>query len=94
MAHYKIVKVDRRYNGHQMFKYIIDFAHGANGYADRINGLSDARDWCWQTWGSSNEIEYVYLVKKHSTWSWQTSHNQLRIYLQGDQELTLFKLKF
>ena len=77
-----------------MFKYIIDFAHGANGYAERINGLSDARDWCWQTWGPSREVDNIYIGRVERRWAWATDHYNIRLYLKDDEELTLFKLKF
>ena len=86
---YKITKLDRRHNGRSWYKYSV-----SPNTIDHLRGgelLNAIRNWCWDTYGPSSEMGYL---TKDLAWAWDTEHGNKRIYLKGDAELTLFKLKF
>jgi hypothetical protein len=86
---YKITKLDRRHNGYTWYKYSV-----SPNTVDRIRGgelLIEVRNWLWATYGPSAEIGFT---NRWSLWAWDTEHNNRRLYIKGDEELTMFKLKF
>lgn len=60
------------------------------------------REWCWQTWGPSKELEdWLEDTKQDKTptshnehWCFQNTDYATRIYLRSDKELSLFLLKW
>lgn len=86
---YKVTKLDKRHNGKMWYKYSV-----SPNTVDRIRGaelLNEARNWFWATYGPSAEMGYT---TKDLVWAWDTEHGNRRIYIKGDAELTLFRLKF
>lgn len=97
----EIKKLDKRNKGHEHFKYFVrtSILKGPNYH--------EIREWCWQTWGSSKElIDWVNddalskgvdpkpLFCQNQHWTWQNDEYYRRIYLKGDAELMMFKLKW
>jgi hypothetical protein len=70
----------------------------------------DVRDWCWQTWGASKELdEWLLYDRNHPSWRfaneeltncqnpywcWVNDDHRRRIMLTGPEEVALFKLRF
>lgn len=94
----KVVTLDHRYNGKGYFKYRIEFTK-----QDRAMEYIDCLHWSVETWGMSCSLNLFLdtdelVAKGTPDWVWEEDHStsfrKLRIYLKGDQELTLFKLKW
>lgn len=55
----EVRKLDGRNTGHTYFKYyarpFADYSHYKNRVVD--NYFFEMRDWCWQTWGGSKELD-------------------------------------
>lgn len=98
-------KLDRRNNGHEIWKYYVN--RPRSGVMQRIT-LFEAnqkfyewRNWCWETWGPSKEItdwledqSNESAISQNQHWSWQRDKFSTRIYLRNDEELTFFKLRW
>ena len=115
-------KLTKRHNGHEWFKWRMLIGKSAtkdnvglssSGNMTIINPrmrfveFVEARNFCWQTYGPSTELEIYEAVKKltrdrlfNPYWSWRfgshpaNSPEEGYIYLTGDEELTFFTLKF
>ena len=115
-------KINRRYNGHDWFKWRVLIGKSAvkdnvsTGRAGnmiitnprmRFVEFAEARNFCWQTYGPSTELETYGAVKNMSGgrlhnphWAWRFVLHPNRvseegyIYLAGDEELEFFTLKF
>lgn len=107
---YKIIKVDKRYRGAELFKYIVEpkyITNVTNSYRTYRNTFYEIRNWCWEIWGPSKELD-LYLednvtsthgndlvLNQNQHWSWErTMKYKLRLYLKDDKELVLFKLRW
>lgn len=86
---FKIVTVDRRMNGYSFYKYRVD-AENDSVY-NRNDNFVTIRNWCWATYGPSTELGFGC---RGNAWAWDSEYRARRIYLKGDEELTMFKLKF
>ena len=82
----KTLKLDKRYNGHTIFKYGIQF------HKSEAKKFIEVRNWCWQNWGPGAEIEHHQL--EPNVWSWECSQWNRRIYLQTEKEYNWFILKW
>jgi hypothetical protein len=97
----KIITVDKRYKGYGHFKYYI-LLHHLKG-----PGFHELREWMWQTWGASKELEEwiydnarmnsinirtVYCQNEH--WCWHNDNYERRLYIKNDEELMVFKLRW
>lgn len=82
----KTFKLDKRYNGHKVFTYGIQF------YRNELDKFIEVRNWCWHNWGPGAEIEHHAL--QPNVWSWECSQFNKRIYLQTDKEYNWFTLKW
>lgn len=93
-------KIDKRFNGGDHFKYMIDVHRSKLSDTQwpprrhRIEEFVNIRIWAWQTWGESCEISSYMLLQKDYVWSWDSDHNNMRVYLKGDKELAWFLLKW
>jgi hypothetical protein len=95
IGNYKITKLDRRYNGHENFKFMAEpffttpTVRAGNAKAELFN---DMRIWCWQQWGPACELH----LRRHvpNVWCWESEYSKMRIYLQGDPELVLATMVF
>jgi hypothetical protein len=89
---YKVKKITRQYNGYGYFKYLIQpktFDRIANQQQ-----IAEWREWCWDTWGPSRELLWAIVGAPDVVWTWDTDHDNRRIYLKSDAELVLFQLKW
>jgi hypothetical protein len=115
-------KIDRRHNGHEWFKWRVLIGKSAakdNVGTSRAGNIMmtnprlrfvefvEARNFCWQTYGPSTELETYGAVKglaggrlHNPHWAWRFGSHPIKnpeegyIYLKGDEELEFFKLKF
>ena len=91
-------QLDRRHNGYSRFKYRVTI--GGEDQFYRTENLNEIRDWCWQIWGSSSELENAWpeLFKDQRTvvWCWRYELSERRgyIYLKNDEQASFFKLKW
>lgn len=55
----EIKKLDRRNTGYNYFKYSVFVYANYLLYKNRVvdNYYFEIREWCWQTWGSSKELD-------------------------------------
>jgi hypothetical protein len=101
-----IKKLDKRNKGHEYFKYYIKTSYPVQ---TKDPDYHELRAWMWQTWGPSKELvdwiddenEKHRLVTyrkniscQNEHWCWQNDDYYSRLYLTGDDELVLFKLRW
>ncbi len=96
----KIKKLDGRYTGSDFFQYCIQ----SNSLYNKE--YYDIREWCWETWGPSKELNYWLLDNKitlgldekvgsqNQHWCWQNDTYSRRLYFRTDKELVLLKLRW
>jgi hypothetical protein len=84
----KIQKLDRRHNGHKVFKYFVGFSFYTT------EKFIEVRNWCWQTWGPSCELEHANKLEICPKWAWLSDQYNMRIYLQTDAEYSWFLIKW
>lgn len=93
---YRVIRLDRRYNGHLKFKYAIDTAVIPRLEQQRV--FQALREWAWATYGPSMELGWVLEQSNYNEtepiWAWETDYGKKRLYLKGDAELTFWQLKF
>lgn len=79
----KMTRLDRRHTGHDCFDYQIHLD---------VEQFVQVRNWCWETFGPSYELN---IVKSNDppAWCWR-SVGYNAIYLRGDEQATLFQLKW
>ena len=87
---YKVNKLTKQYNGYSSFKYVVQPDRCVE--SDARDLLNQLREWCWETWGPSCELEWA--IPKDQVWCWGTEFKHKRIYLKSDAELVLFQLKW
>jgi hypothetical protein len=100
---HKPKKLDKRYNGGHLFKYIVDVGRSVVSESVFYAGQSrilrrkefvDIQHWAWQTWGPSCDLTSYAMLEKEYLWSWDQEHNNLRIFLKSDKELAWFQLRW
>lgn len=84
----KIIKLDKRYAGADYFKYGVPF------YRNNKDKFIEIREWCWQTFGPSCELEHYHFYTEPKVWAWEVSQWNTRIYFKTDKELNWFRLKY
>jgi len=91
---YEVTKLDRRFKGYTDFKYAIDpvWEPPSPMQVAYDRSFITLRSWCWTTWGPSLEMYLSEYINPH--WVWDSENSRRRIYLRGDEELMLFRLKF
>jgi hypothetical protein len=115
-------KLNKRHNGHEWFKWRVligksdakdNVGTSAAGNIMMTNPrlrfveFVEARNFCWQTYGPSIELEIYGAVKNltrdrihNPHWAWRFGSHPIKdpeegyIYLAGDKELEFFTLKF
>lgn len=92
MSSYKLIILDRRFNGAGIYDYMIEPAWGDHTGTRQTRFLI-WRDWLWTTFGIGCELAMVNYMPAKPQWAWDTSYNNLRLYL-SKEELVMFKLKF
>jgi hypothetical protein len=97
---YKITKLDKRHSSHKIMKYHIEVTYDIWGSKNRVAQFMVYRNWCWKTFGPGVERKWIMLrpgvdgMESINSWAWHTEHEEMRLYLKSDAELTLFNLKF
>ena len=100
----KITKLDRRYNGYTVFKYIVEIDIRAGAKDERTAKFKELREWMWEHYGPGCELDYVMLdfkspkdsdglLNSRERWAWQTAHGEQRLYIKPEQ-FTFMKLKW
>jgi hypothetical protein len=85
----KVKQLDRRFSGYGNFKYHIQFQ------TNELQKFSDVRNWCWQTWGPSCELEHYNKINPpNGFWCWGSTEWYIRIYLATPAEYSWFLLKW
>lgn len=84
-------KLDRRYAGSQDFKYYVNFNKLVEG-----NSFIEVRNWCWEQWGPSCELDLWYRVGQNGNpaWCWMSDDWKTRICFRSDKEYSWFILKW
>jgi len=88
----KIKRLDARFTAHEKYKFYIEVNKYDLDRVKRFDKFCEIRDWCWEQWGSSREADMPGQPNKH--WAWLVDNYKMRIYLGGDNEYTLFALKW
>jgi hypothetical protein len=94
----KVTKLDRRFNGHHIFKYVIE--PNVIGKEEKIEEFKQWREWSWLVFGPSSELRFIRIqpgqIKMESTrvWCWDTEFGNLRLYFKNDETLSAFMLKW
>lgn len=88
-----VVKMDRRYDGHDRYTHRIEFrGYGPSNRVTTIKQWVKARNWLWTQFGPSGELfcarpEYF---GEQPVWAWDSEKSS--IYLK-EEAYTLFMLK-
>jgi hypothetical protein len=83
-------KLDRRHKGFSNFKYYVEFP-----YSKEIDNFVEQREWCWEQWGPSCEIDVWYKITKSNwAWCWIMDDYRKRLYFATDKEYTFWLLKW
>ena len=108
---FKITKANGKYKAYPNFRYVISIEYASKpvfqkSRTERRQEWFALREWCWETWGPSKEIDDwlssdlaiwvsdVPAVSQNSHWSWQNDQYSTRIYLADEKELNWFKLRW
>ena len=103
---HKPKKLDKRYNGSDSFKYLIDVKkaipaqtvppsyYSLASMSEKRIEFVKMRQWAWETWGPSCEIAFYDQLEKDYVWSRDQENDHLRIYLKTEKELSWFLLKW
>lgn len=95
----QITKLDKRHAGREDFAYYVTVDRKTQRLAREE--FITWRLWCEEQWGKGIELSWVYILKDQGyniKWAWVTDAEVAgtlpRIYLRGDEEMTLFKLRW
>jgi hypothetical protein len=87
----KIKKLTRQYAGSG------DFTHMVGYIVKDAPEFVEHRQWCWETWGPSCELDYLYRIgdKRNTRWCWMSDDNgRIRIYFATSNEASHFALRW
>ena len=103
--HYKIIRLDGRYNYRTRFRHLIAFTKMPGHSA--ILEFDRCRRWFNDTYGWSQDVEmqtpmakaqnfYIDIsdVEINRYWAYNIKYNDYRIYVADDQILTMFQLQW
>jgi hypothetical protein len=83
---YKIVKLDKRHKGYNLFSYYVDFFQPldwkVNGI-DKIDDFVERRIWFWENFGPANELDYS-TYGTDTKWAWWRDAQHLNLYLNDE----------
>ena len=108
MKKFSLEKLNKRYNGSDWFTYRLKIAPVGRmyeTYLERTANFLEIRNWCWETFGPSCELEMYSVAQERNLtnpkWSWRFNNygsraSQLEtfVYIAGEEELALLTLKF
>jgi len=81
-------KLDKRHSGYGEYTYYVDFLYKEN------QEFYDMRNWCWDTWGPSCELDMIKNVSTKGEWAWIYDKWRKRILLKSEKEYNWFCLKW
>jgi len=86
----KIKKLTRQFSGGDTFTHMVQYIY------KNADIFVEHRQWCWETWGPSCELDYYYKTgKKNPLWSWMSDSNgRIRIYFGSEKEAAHFGLRW
>jgi len=99
---FKLVTLDGRHLGHQLFKYSVKLRYNIDSEEDFIK----IREWCWNTFGPSMELDLWMDIRYSQSkgdpkWSWHAPRTSYlnsrplpRIYLASDRQAAEFLLRW
>lgn len=100
-----IKKTDKRHTGSSEWRWLViierrpTVGFGNAALTQKSIDLNEIREWCWQTYGPSCELEFWLRIPEGSQsrnehWCWHTNFDNYKIYLRTDKEANWFKLKW
>ena len=84
----KAKKLDRRNVGYGDFKFSVSFV------SKEEQKFCDVREWAWQQFGPSCEMDFWYKTGKKSSWCWINDRYRTAIYFNSEKEYQWFILKW
>lgn len=94
----KFKKIDRRYNGGNIYQYMIETNGSPYNLIVEIKTFNEIRKWCEATWGYSYELHDAWAHgEDYPIWTWANdskSDKKRAIYLKTDKEYMLAKLRW
>lgn len=76
-------------NGYGNFTHFVDFRK-----IER-NKFLEIRNWCWEQWGPSCELEHwVAIESGNPSWAWDNREYDMRIYLAEQQQVSWYILRW
>ena len=107
-TNFRITATDKRHKAHSHFKWVVENPgvhrlRSAN--VEAIAKFSDIRQWCYDSWGASVEIDMwkfqfnhpaqFFMQNKHWCYDVNTTNvPQMKLYFRTDAELAFYKLKW
>jgi hypothetical protein len=87
----KIKKLTRQYSGSNEFTHMVSYILKDTGK------FVEHRQWCWETWGPSCELDYRWRVGTlaNPRWCWMSDTvGRIRIYFASEGEASHFALRW
>ena len=81
-------KLDRRMSGYGKFTHYMEYSH------KEANEFIRCRNWCWEQWGPSCELDFWYKHTPNEKWCWLVDQWRTRVYLRTEAEAQWFALKW
>ena len=103
---YTLTKANGKYKCFPEFKHVIYVEKKTLKYIDpveRKQRFFALREWCWETWGPSKELNDWLLARKlpdeqlvsqNQHWCWQNDEYYSRIFLRDDPDLAWLMLRW
>ena len=90
---FKLTKTNHRHKAYSIFDYYV--VPDTIKYREVVNSFTEWRKWAWESWGPSNERDFIWTVTD-PLWSWHVDvrTKAYRIYLKSDKELNWFTLRW
>lgn len=85
----RINELDGRFKGHQYFDYYASL----NKYTE-LELFQEAREWCWNSFGPSSEVEIIMELKQQPKWCWDFNLYHCRILFRDEATMNWFRLKY
>lgn len=90
-------KIDRRYNGGTIYRYMI--LVNSRDLIEEIRTFNEIRKWCESIWGYSYELHDAWaweVLHDYPLWTWanDSKDSKRAIYLKTDKEYMLAKLRW
>lgn len=97
-------KLDKRNKGYGHWQYRVEVKPTEwpkDATPHTVHQFVLQRAWCWNTWGASKTLDewlqgYMHSIQEvHNTrWVWQTDDYSNKIFINNDQDLSMFLLRW